>query len=283
MRPASLVLDDETTTERELEPTTPDRERLTALPIRARPELAQVFDEEHVQGGIALFDASTQELSASDPELAKRAYSPALTFNVAQSAMALELGVLDNPDSPMPGDGEFVPDPRWDGSLTLRTAIQVSCVPCFQRVTHLIGSDRMNDWLRRFDYGNRDSSGMLGMFWLSGKLRITAIQQLDFLRRLDEGKLPISTRTLDIVRDVIALDVSLSHVLYGKTGASGAEDGDEVDWFVGFVTVEEKTVYFATLITGHAQGVDVNAQQRRVTERVLRSLGALPVGRSPLT
>ncbi|HEX6764807.1 MAG TPA: hypothetical protein VF103_05000, partial [Polyangiaceae bacterium] len=84
-------------------------------------------------------------------------------------------------------------------------------------------------------------------------------------------------RTLEIVKDVIALDVGESHVLYGKTGSGGPADGDvEFGWFVGFVALEKKSVYFATLLTGHAPGIDMLPVRRRVTEHILRSLGVLP-------
>ena len=251
--------------------------RVVERPVTARPELGRAFDEEGVKGGIALFDTATGELSASDPALAKRAFHPASTFKIAHAAIALELGVLDNPDSPMPWDGQYSKVEEWNRDHTLRTAMQVSCVPCFQRLARTIGSEREQEWLRRLEYGNRDASGKVDVFWLSGPLRITAIEQLDFLRRLDTGKLSISPRTLDIVKDVIALDVGESYVLYGKTGLSGPPDSDsELGWFVGFVALEGRSVYFATLVTGHPPDVDIKPVRRRVTETVLRSLGVLP-------
>jgi beta-lactamase class D len=250
---------------------------LTLLEVKTRPDLARVFEEERLQGGIALFDGASGELSASNPALAKRPFSPASTFKIAHTAIALELGVLDNPDSPMPWDGEYSSNPDWNRDQTLRTAMQVSCVPCYQRVARSIGPMRMQEWLERIDYGNHDASGKIDQFWLDGTLRITAVEQLDFLRRLDTGKLPFSVRTLDNVRDVIALDVGETHVLYAKTGLSGTPQGsDFVGWFVGFVTLEKRTVYFATIVTGVAPDTDIKPQRRRVTERILRSLGLLP-------
>jgi beta-lactamase class D len=251
--------------------------RLLELPIKARPELATAFAEERVKGGIAVFDSASGELVASDPELAKRPFHPASTFKIPHAAVALELGVLESPDSSMPWDGEYSKVEEWNRDHTLRTAMQVSCVPCFRRLARAIGPEREQEWLRKLDYGNRDASGPVDLFWLSGPLRISAVEQLDFLRRLDTGKLPISPRTLDIVKDVIALDVRESHVLYGKTGLSGPPDADaELGWFVGFVALERRSVYFATLVTGRAEDVDIVPVRRRVTERVLRSLGALP-------
>jgi beta-lactamase class D len=251
--------------------------RLVTLPVKARPDLAGAFELEHLKGGIAFFDATTGELSATDPELAKRPFSPAQTFEIAESAIALELGFLDNPDSAMPWDGQYSQNADWNRDHTLRTAVQVSCLPCFQRVAKHVGAGQMQTWVHRLEYGNRDASGPVDRFWLTGKLRITAVEQLDFLRRLDTKRLPITERTLDVVLDVIALDVGASHVLYGKTASSRLTEGDdEFGWFVGFVASEERRVYFATVVTGHAPGVDVAPQRRRATERVLRAIGALP-------
>jgi beta-lactamase class D len=250
--------------------------RLMALPILPRPDLARAFDEERILGGIALFDSATGQLVASDPELAKRPFHPASTFKVPHTVIALELGVLDNPDSPMPWDGKFSQNENWNRDHTLRTAMQVSCLPCFQRVARTIGSAREQEWLERLDYGNHDASGPIDTFWFNS-LKITAIEQLDFLRRLDTQKLPISERTVDIVKDVIALDVGASYVYYGKTGLYGPPESKvEVGWFVGFVAFEKRSVYFATLVTGRAPDVEIVPVRRRVTERVLRALGVLP-------
>ena len=251
--------------------------RLLELPVRARPELGAAFDEERVKGGIALFDSASGELFASDPALARRPFRPASTFKVPHAAIALELGVLESPDSPMPWDGEYSKVEEWNRDHTLRTAMQVSCLPCFRRLARSIGPEREQEWVQRLDYGNRDSSGPADLFWITGKLRVSAVEQLDFLRRLDTGKLPVSPRTLDIVKDVIALDVGESYVLYGKTGLSGPPEADaEVGWFVGFVALDERSVYFATLVTERAKDVDIVPVRRRVTERILRSLGVLP-------
>jgi beta-lactamase class D len=49
-----------------------------------------------------------------------------------------------------------------------------------------------------------------------------------------------------------------------------------VGWFVGYVELGERRVFFATVIDGHAPDVDVLPVRRRVTESVLRALGDLP-------
>jgi beta-lactamase class D len=134
----------------------------------------------------------------------------------------------------------------------------------------------MSEWVKRLDYGNGDTSGDVDRFWLSGKLRISPVQQIEFLRRFDAGKLPISARTAEIVQDLITLDVGQNHVLRGKTGLSGSPQALLTAWFVGWLELGERRVFFATLIDEVSPEVNVLPVRRRVTESVLRALNLLP-------
>lgn len=226
---------------------------------------------------MALFDSQTGKLACSDPQRCERGYSPASTFKIANTIIGLETGVIEDSETVFKWDGVERWSPEWNRDNTLRKAVQVSCVPCFQQVARGVGEARMHDWLHRLGYGNEDSSGKLDFFWLGGPLRITPFQQIDFLRRLDGARLPISERTLDIVRDVFTLDVGPDHVLRGKTGFAGPpEQPSDVGWFVGYVELGERRVFFATVIDGHPPDVDVVKLRRPLTERVLRELGMLP-------
>ena len=255
--------------------TTSSAASASSLP-RERPELRQHFEAEGVQGTIALFDSADSVLSCSDVARCTKAVLPASTFKIANSMIALETGVVDDAETVLPWDGKPHAIQDWNQDLTLRAAVRVSCVPCFQAIARKVGAERMADWVRRLDYGNHDTSGEVDRFWLSGKLRISPVQQLDFLRRFDAGKLPIQERTAEIVRDLIALDVGQNHVLRGKTGLSGSPQANLLGWFVGWLELGERRVFFATLIDGIAPDVDVHPARRRVTERVLRALDLLP-------
>ncbi|MEP7051673.1 MAG: penicillin-binding transpeptidase domain-containing protein, partial [Pseudomonadota bacterium] len=243
----------------------------------ALPSAVRLFADEQISGAMAMFDTKSNQLSCSDPDKCGVGYIPASTFKIANTIIGLEAGIVSDAESPLPWDGKEYQNPDWNRDHTLRTAVQVSCVPCFQGIARKVGAAQMQDWVKRLDYGNHDTSGAVDFFWLGGNLRISPFQQLDFLRRLDAGKLPIQEHTLDVVRDVMTLDVGLDYVLRGKTGLAGPpEQPSEVGWFVGFVELGERRVFFATVIDGHAANVDVKPVRRRVTERVLRELGVLP-------
>ena len=250
--------------------------RLNEVKVIFLPEAVRAFDEERVTGAMALFDSRTGNLACSDGKRCDQGYAPGSTFEIAIAIIGLETGLLDDADSPLPWDGKDYSqwNAEWNHDHTLRSAEQVSCRPCFQNILRRGDEAHTRDWVTRFEYGNRDASGKPDSFWLDGALRISPLQQIDFMRRLDGGTLPLKERTLDVVRDVLTLDVGPEHVLRGKAGL--VEEPSELGWFVGFVELGERRVFFATVIDGHGPEVDVTRVRRRVTERVLRELGDLP-------
>ena len=60
--------------------------------------------------------------------------------------------------------------------------------------------------LDKANYGNADTSGGIDKFWLTGGLRITPEQEIDFLKRLYNNKLPFSQRTMDIVKKIMVFE-----------------------------------------------------------------------------
>ncbi len=250
---------------------------VAAETIRERAEWREHFTAEHVGGTIALLDTADGSLSCSDVPLCKRPTIPASTFKIANSMIALETGVVQDAETKLPWDGKHYSVPEWNQNNTLRTAVQFSCVPCFQAMARQVGERQMAEWLNKLDYGNRDMSGGVDRFWLMGGLRISPIEQIDFLRRFDSGKLPISVRTSETVRDLITLDVGQGYTLFGKTGSAvPPEEPEFAMWFVGWLELAARKVYFATLINEHEPGVDARPARRGVTERVLRALQLLP-------
>jgi beta-lactamase class D len=244
---------------------------------RERPELREYFKAEQVTGTIALLDTADSSLSCSDVALCTKASVPASTFKIANSIIALETGVVQDAESELPWDGKQYSVAEWNRNNTLRTAMRVSCVPCFQAIARKVGAERMQAWVTKLDYGNHDISGAIDWFWLGGGLRISPLQQIDFLRRFEANELPISARTAETVRDIITLDVGQNHVLYGKTGlALPPEEPELAAWFVGWIELGKRRVFFATLINAHEKDIDLKPVRRRVTERVLRALQLLP-------
>jgi beta-lactamase class D len=241
------------------------------------PDLVNELKAERVTGSIALFDTQEGVLGCSDVEKCQEAVLPASTFKIPHSMVAFETGAVESPDTVIPWDHQSYSNEDWNQDLKFRDAFRLSCVPCYRAIARKVGAAGEQEWLNKLGYGNRDMSGGDDLFWLRGGLRISAAEQIDFLRRFDGNRLPISERTADWVRDIMTLDVTESYVLRGKTGSTSPPDEPrELGWFVGWLELGERRVFFATLLDGHADGVDRRSVRRRVTERVLRARGYLP-------
>ena len=79
------------------------------------------------------------------------------------------------------------------------------------------------------------------------------------------------------MRDLITLDVGAGYTLFGKTGlAQPPEEPMLAAWFVGWLELGQRKVFFATLINAHDSAVDPKPLRRKITEQVLRDLGVLP-------
>jgi beta-lactamase class D len=248
------------------------------VPAGARElsELNRELEAERVKGTIALFDTQDGVLGCSDVRRCQEAVTPASTFKIPHSMIALETGVVEGPDTLLNWDGKRYAVDNWNQDLKFRDAFRVSCVPCYQSIARQVGEQREREWSAKLDYGNHDISGGVDKFWLSGGMRISPLQQIEFLRRFDANQLPISERTADIVRDIMTLDVTESYVLRGKTGAAAPPDEQGTAyWFVGWVELGERRVFFATLLHEHASDVDPMVVRRTLTERVLRARGIL--------
>jgi beta-lactamase class D len=92
----------------------------------------------------------------------------------------------------------------------------------------------MREWVHKLGYGNEDIRGGVDLFWLQGALRISAREQVDFLRRLAEGELPMTQRSQRLVRRALIVEKTPAYTLHAKSGTT--ESGrNAIHWWVGWV------------------------------------------------
>ena len=121
-------------------------------------------------------------------ERAARGFIPASTFKILNSLVALETGVIGVDDT-IPWDGVKRAFPAWNQDQRMREAFQRSTVWFYQLLARRIGQVRMQQAVSREHYGNENIAGGIDRFWLTGSLRISALQQIDLLKRLKHRKL----------------------------------------------------------------------------------------------
>jgi len=234
------------------------------------PDLSPFFAG--YEGCFVLWDVASDNTIRYNPDRCAERLSPCSTYKIPHSLIALETGVIPDQDYVIKWDGTIHPVETWNQDHTMASAVQNSVVWYFQAVATEIGIERMQAYLDRFGYGNQDISGGLTQFWLGSSLEISAEEQIDFLHRLDTSDLPVSARSMDIIKEVLVQEETDAYVYRGKTGSCTPEGEPPLGWFVGTVNRDGTTVIFATNI----QGAEADGQRARsITEDILQSLNLL--------
>jgi beta-lactamase class D len=222
--------------------------------VKLRADLAKRFDDDGTAGVFAAYKAGGNTIVASEGPRASQALLPASTFKIANSIIALETGVVTDPDNDIfKWDGTVRNFPDWNRDHTLRSAIAVSAVPVYQEIARRIGAERMKAYVDKLGYGNRDIGGApIDYFWLSGNLRISPLQQIEFLDRLRRGALPVSERSQALTRAILPVTKASDSVIRAKSGLIGVDDKSPaggvsatVGWLVGWAEKGSAVTLFA--------------------------------------
>jgi beta-lactamase class D len=183
--------------------------------------------------------------------------SPCCSFNIALSLMGFDAGILENDTSPT-----WLYEEKYQASLAIhkeahcpKTWIQHSCVWYSQVLTQKLGFEKFQNYVKLFEYGNEDVSGDAdknnGLFqsWLCSSLQISPIEQISFLEKLVQKKLPVSSHAFEMTQKILFVaNFSSGWKLYGKTGTGFQTKELQFGWFVGWATKEEKTLLIALLL-----------------------------------
>ncbi|MDB5652504.1 MAG: Beta-lactamase [Tardiphaga sp.] len=240
-----------------------------------RDSLAKHFTDAGTVGTFVAYKTDDYLMIASDKIRSGEAFLPASTFKIPNSLIALETGVVGDPDKDVfKWDGVKRDIEAWNRDHTMRSAIAASAVPVYQEIARRIGAERMQKYLREFEYGNADIGGGIDQFWLTGALRIDPVEQIDFVDRLRRGVLPVSKRSQDLVRDILPVTKVGDATIRAKTGLLGAETGKpSLGWIVGWAEKgAEQTVFALNLDVrepGHVAG------RMAIAQACLTDIGSL--------
>jgi beta-lactamase class D len=240
-----------------------------------RAGLAKHFSDAGTDGTFVGYKIDDYLVIASDDTRSGEAKLPASTFKIPNSLIALETGVVADPDKDVfKWDGVARPIEAWNKDHTMRSAIAVSAVPVYQEIARRIGQERMQKYVNLFEYGNRDIGGGIDQFWLTGDLRIDPVQQVDFVDRLRRGTLPISKRSQDLVRDILPVTKVGDAIIRAKSGLLGAERGEpSLGWMVGWAEKgSAQTVFALNMDCREARHID---DRMKLTQACLADIGAI--------
>ena len=194
---------------------------------------------------------SQNKISSVNKSRASSPLSPFSTFKVANSLIALDLGVIKNTKQELTFDKASYPVQAWWPPVwklphyDLTTAFKYSMVAIYRQLAKDIGEKNMFSYLKKMHYGNEDISSGLDSFWLNGSMKISAVEQVLFLQKIYHNQFAFNESAIDALKEVMLVETKPNYRLFAKTGAGKVGDGSMLGWYIGFVENDAGVHFFA--------------------------------------
>jgi beta-lactamase class D len=231
-----------------------------------------------VDGTFVLLNGRTGEYTRYNSERAATRFPPCSTFKIPNTAILLESGVAPDAEYLVKYDPALKQTSDWAKDFTLRSAFKASAAWYYQVLARRAGMAVERRFVEELNYGNHDTRGGLetmgSPFWIDGTLRISADEQVTFLRRFYEGQVGLSERTTRLTKEIMRAETTPTWTLSAKTGACQPTGEDTTNWYVGYVEKGDDVYYFALEMGDKTFG---RAFSERVskTREILTDLGVL--------
>ena len=239
---------------------------------------------EGIEGTFVLYDETESVTLVHNPKRARVRFSPWSTFELPAMVMLLDANVLSSVDQKVRWDAAEYPahtalpehlKKEWESDHSLKTAYHGYAVWLFLSQMKKIPQEMVKDYLQRFNYGEIDQTLDNG-FWLGKQLKISAIEQIAFLRGLTEQQFKLRDTVEKEIQPVLMIQEGADYRLALKTG-SGANEDQAFGWAIGFVERGNRRYFFAMNLD--AQDYRTLTEKRtEIVFRVLEQAGLIPLG-----
>lgn len=188
-------------------------------------------------------------------EECNKRFAPCSTFKIALSLIGYDAGILKDTNKPKWQVPENV-DPYINVCKGIHDPIswmRDSCLWYSQILVNKIGTNKFQDYVTKFSYGNMDLSGGLTASWVSSSLKISPWEQIAFIEKIINEDLPVTQASYKNTEKIMFIqEMAGGWKLYGKTG-NGAlfdDEGNKTDlqqgWFVGYIAKDNRKIAFVS-------------------------------------
>lgn len=154
-------------------------------------KIEEIFKEYNIEGTIVIKALNKNIQYIYNEQRAKKALLPASTFKIPNSLIILNEKLLKDENEIIKWDNKKRFLEVWNKDQTLKTAFKYSCVWCYQKYSKEISIDKYKYYLKQFNYGNKKVGNSSYNFWLQGDIKISALEQIEFLKNLYLENLPV--------------------------------------------------------------------------------------------
>lgn len=241
--------------------------------VKNADQLKKHFDEFRVDGTFAMYDNSRGQHMIYNLKRDTIAYSPASTFKIANSLIALHTGRVTSDSTILKWDGITRERPEWNQDMSLYNAFRVSSVPHFQAIARSIGRDTMQKWLDSLHYGNMKIGPKVDEFWLDNSLKISNDAQVWFVKLLYFRQLPVRQSVQEQVKRMMIQENNTSYQLAYKTGWGKTPEGNELGWVTGWIEENRHVYFFSMNFESPDHQIDMVNVRKTILNKCLSELG----------
>ena len=236
-------------------------------------QLKKYFEAKNVDGCFTMFNNKDGSVMVYNMKMDTMRFTPASSFKIVNSLIALETGIAPNDSLVIPWDGIKRNRAEWNKNMNMREAFKTSNVPYYQEIARRIGADTMKRWIDSLGYGNQNISGQIDSFWLNNSLKISPDEQLGLMKRLYFDQLPFRKSTMETVRNMMIQEENTLYKLSYKTGWGFDEQKNNIGWVVGYIEENRHVYFFVTLIKSPEPTIDMAKVRMDITKDILKELG----------
>ncbi|MDF7818723.1 penicillin-binding transpeptidase domain-containing protein [Runella sp. MFBS21] len=253
---------------------------LTTTLLHAQIDFKTPFKECQLEGSISIYDYQNKKWHLSNAVDAYQETLPASTFKIINLLIALETKVIKDENVVVKWVGHtdttlygYRPDIYHD--MTVKEAFEVSAGWVFIELAKKIGKERYKAFLKAAQYSNLNLSQKGDDFWNFGSFGISPMEQVKFLMRVYEEKVPFSKRNIEILKRVMVVEQKGNYTIRAKTGWTRYGDKD-TGWWVGYVERKNNVYFFATRLIKDLKTPNPRFGQCRkdITKAILTQLKA---------
>ncbi len=273
--------------------------------------LKKYFDSASLSGSFGMFDNGQGHFTIYNlPRFRDSAYLPAATFDILQSLIGVQTGLVKDDSALIVTDLTSADLTSTDGAsadraianrgpvkadsaqllsgqlaatpataqvcdahmITLQQAFQYSCEKAFSQLALRTGKDTLKKWIDSLGYGNKNISGPIDSFWLNNHLKVTSDEQLGLVKKLYFDQLPFFQHTQVVIRRMMQRESNSNYLLSYKTAVGVKEDGHAIGWIQGWIEENKHPYFFVLNLESTSSTLDVNGAGIAILKGILRQM-----------
>jgi beta-lactamase class D len=249
--------------------------------IKEDESLSRYFKANNLEGTFAMFDNGTGEFTIYDLDRYRdSAYSPAFTFQIVNSLVAIETGRVKDSAVIITWDSVSGIDETCNHDLKMHEAFTLSCDGWYKQLAQRIGKDTLQHWLDTLGYAQFRGKPVLknlpDTFWMDNSVKVTADEQLGVVKKLYFGQLPFQARSQRMVKNMMLRENNSNYKLSYVTGRGYTEKRHPFGWIIGWIEENRHPYFFVLQLESPKPGSwEVDPVRTDILMEILRHYGFL--------